>query len=411
MTSNLEGAKAHLKEHGWVRIPSVLNKADAVHALDRLWKAKEASEASGEETYQPILDPDPSNVRVFYLLELDKLFRDMLTYPAGIELTKSVLGEKFLLPKELQVTLNPELKGMLGLSHIGYHVYGDLRYMDEKYPKKLEAKSPSTKEQPAELESFPQDYKPSSHISELPANAQIEEILSVINRDGGVILNNLVSREELKAIEDELAPYTQTSKPEDSGFFKGLVPQETLLIGGLVGKSPTLSTICEYPVLSHLRQSILTDHGVRKVECYDLPYHIETLLSCSLSFRVGYGAARQRLHRDDGTHLVEHGKKPYRRDREAQLGVLIAGCETSQANGATMFVVGSHRWDDEREPKWTRLLSLENQFLAIPRSKVLGMSAEMQSLLGYKQPTAALGMVENGDPMDDVVGVIARANM
>lgn len=53
----------------------------------------------------------------------------------------------------------------------------------------------------------------------------------------------------------------------------------------------------------------------------------------------------------------------------------------------------------------------ENQFLAVPRSKVLGMSAEMQSLLGYKQPTAALGMVENGDPMDDLLGVIERANM
>ena len=53
----------------------------------------------------------------------------------------------------------------------------------------------------------------------------------------------------------------------------------------------------------------------------------------------------------------------------------------------------------------------ENQFLAIPRSKVLGMSAEMQSLLGYKQPTAALGMFKNGDPMDDLVGMIERANM
>ncbi|KAL8834069.1 MAG: hypothetical protein Q9176_007678 [Flavoplaca citrina] len=527
MISNLEGAKAHLKEHGWARIPSVLNKADAAHALARLWKAKEASEACGEQTFQPILDPDPSNVRVFYLPELDELFRNMLTHPAGIDLTKSVLGEKFLvsnfsaniarpgsksmalhsdqsivlpepwlnvwavnviwcltrmtkengatlyipgsnkwmrwedvphnapdllvpfeadagdivvidgrlwhtsgsnvtededrailfaycsapymrqlvnwsakLPKELQETLSPELKEMLGLSHIGYHVYGDLRYMDDKYPKRLEARTPGTKDQPAELESFPQDYKPSTHISEFPANTPIKEILSIIDRDGGLILNNLVSLEELKAIEDELAPYTQPSKPEDSGFFKGLVPQETLLIGGLVGKSPTLSTICEHPVLTHLHQSILP-----------------TTASENLSFRVGYGAARQRLHRDDGTHLVEHGKKPYRLDREAQLGVLIAGCETTQANGATMFVVGSHRWDDEREPKLDEITfagtmrTQENQFLAIPRSKVLGMSAEMQSLLGYKQPTAALGMVENGDPMDDLVGVIARANI
>ncbi|KAI4195119.1 MAG: hypothetical protein LQ350_007397 [Teloschistes chrysophthalmus] len=264
----MEEAKAHLKEHGWVKIPSVLTKDDAAHALDRLWKAKETSEASGEETFQPILDPDASNVRVFYLRELDPFFRDMLTHPTGIELTKSVLGERFLvsnfsaniagpgsksmalhsdqsivlpepwlniwavnviwchtrmtkengatlyipgstkwtcwkdvpanapellvpfeaeagdivvldgrlwhtsgsnitkdedrailfayysapymrqlinwtakLPKDLQETLSPELKELFGLSHIGYVVYGDLRYMADKYHKKPDGES------------------------------------------------------------------------------------------------------------------------------------------------------------------------------------------------------------------------------------------------------------------------------
>ncbi|KAI4230031.1 MAG: hypothetical protein L6R36_000410 [Xanthoria steineri] len=262
MDPKLDEAKAHLKEHGWVKIPSVLTKHDAARTLDRLWKAKATSEAGGEETFQPILDPDPSNVRVFYLPELDEVFRDMLTHPTGMELTKSVLGERFLvsnfsaniarpgsqsmalhsdqsivlpepwldiwavnviwcltrmtkengatlyipgsnkwtcwndvpanapdllvpfeaeagdivvldgrlwhtsgsnvtkdedrailfayysapymrqlvnwtakLPKDLQKTLSPELKELFGLSHIGYVVYGDLRYMADKYPK------------------------------------------------------------------------------------------------------------------------------------------------------------------------------------------------------------------------------------------------------------------------------------
>ncbi|KAL8846836.1 MAG: hypothetical protein Q9221_008094 [Calogaya cf. arnoldii] len=250
----MEEAKAHLKEHGWVKIPSVLTKADAAHTLNRLWKAKETSEANGEATFQPILDPDPSNVRVFYLPELDPLFRSMLTHPTGIELTKAVLGDRFLsmalysdqsivlpepwlniwavnvmwcltrmtkengatlyipgsnkwtcwadvpanapdllvpfeaeagdivvldgrlwhtsgsnvtededravlfayysapymrqlvnwtakLPKELQETLSPELKELFGLSHIGYVVYGDLRYMADKYPKNSDGES------------------------------------------------------------------------------------------------------------------------------------------------------------------------------------------------------------------------------------------------------------------------------
>jgi swainsonine biosynthesis dioxygenase SwnH1/2 len=50
----------------------------------------------------------------------------------------------------------------------------------------------------------------------------------------------------------------------------------------------------------------------------------------------------------------------------------------------------------------------ENQFLAIPRSKVLGMSDKMLSLLGYKKPTTVLGVVDNEDPVKDLRGVWER---
>jgi ectoine hydroxylase-related dioxygenase (phytanoyl-CoA dioxygenase family) len=47
----------------------------------------------------------------------------------------------------------------------------------------------------------------------------------------------------------------------------------------------------------------------------------------------------------------------------------------------------------------------ENQFLAIPQSKVLTMTPTMRSLLGYKKPGTALGLVENRDPNDDLEDV------
>jgi len=53
----------------------------------------------------------------------------------------------------------------------------------------------------------------------------------------------------------------------------------------------------------------------------------------------------------------------------------------------------------------------ENQFLAIPRSKVMGMSPKMLSLLGYKRPShTTLGVVDNRDPVDDLNGVLKRAS-
>lgn len=56
------------------------------------------------------------------------------------------------------------------------------------------------------------------------------------------------------------------------------------------------------------------------------------------------------------------------------------------------------------------LRTQENQFLAIPRSKALAMSPKMLELLGYKQPTAALGMVENGDPSLNLRSILEMAN-
>jgi ectoine hydroxylase-related dioxygenase (phytanoyl-CoA dioxygenase family) len=52
----------------------------------------------------------------------------------------------------------------------------------------------------------------------------------------------------------------------------------------------------------------------------------------------------------------------------------------------------------------------ENQFLAVPRSKLLTMSDKMLSLLGYKKPTTVLGIVENEDPALNLPAVLLMAN-
>ena len=50
----------------------------------------------------------------------------------------------------------------------------------------------------------------------------------------------------------------------------------------------------------------------------------------------------------------------------------------------------------------------ENQFLAIPHSKVKKMSPKMLELLGYVKPTTAIGVVDNASPHADLDGVFAR---
>ncbi|KAI1841570.1 hypothetical protein JX265_004700 [Neoarthrinium moseri] len=99
MSNVAQGANAreHFKEHGWVRVPSVISKEQSDEVLRKLWKVKETVEARGEDTHLAFLDPNPSNVRIFYLMELDKIFRDLIFHPTALDMAKTVLGGNFII--------------------------------------------------------------------------------------------------------------------------------------------------------------------------------------------------------------------------------------------------------------------------------------------------------------------------
>ncbi|KAF2708666.1 phytanoyl-CoA dioxygenase family protein [Pleomassaria siparia CBS 279.74] len=88
--------KAQLQTDGYCIIPSVLSPSQSQQTLSRLWAAAEESRNRGSDTYIPRLDPNESNVRVFYLLELDQAFRDLIAHPTAVDMVQSLLGEEFL---------------------------------------------------------------------------------------------------------------------------------------------------------------------------------------------------------------------------------------------------------------------------------------------------------------------------
>lgn len=92
----LADAKAKFKEDGWAVVPDVISAEKAKEIVARLWKAKEESERRGDPTFLDWLDPNSSNVRVFYLMELDPVFRELISHPAAVEMVQSVLGQNFL---------------------------------------------------------------------------------------------------------------------------------------------------------------------------------------------------------------------------------------------------------------------------------------------------------------------------
>ncbi|PYH78610.1 hypothetical protein BO82DRAFT_421412 [Aspergillus uvarum CBS 121591] len=299
-------------------------------------------------------------------------------------------------------------------------------------------------------------YTPATSITTLPATSPIESILAVLERDGGLILRDLVTTSELQAIAAETAPWSTPRRHLDStaqGDAFYTIPPQTTLIPGLVGKSVTAARICEHPVLDALRERILVDEFTVTREGFLEPNRIDPLLSMSASMNIGYGAPRQLLHRDDNVHGVRHQAPPgeWSLQNASQFGCLVAGCDVTREKGATMFVPGSHKWGDGRPampdevcfaemspgsaliflgsayhggghnsvPDSVRTMhsfffvrgtyrTEENQFLAIPRSKVLEMSPKMLQLLGYTKPTTSLGIADNISPHEDVKGIWER---
>jgi ectoine hydroxylase-related dioxygenase (phytanoyl-CoA dioxygenase family) len=192
-------------------------------------------------------------------------------------------------------------------------------------------------------------YEPSTSIKSLPANASIDEILEILESDGGVILTNLVSLEQLNNVEQEIMVHRK-SAPSTENSALNIIPKETLVIPGLVGKSRTIEDICQLPVLDQLRTSILREEFSVIREDVVEENSIDPLLSISATLYIGYGAPRQRLHRDDNVHGIRHTTK-FELRKQSQFGCLIAATKTTRQNGATLFVPGSHKWDDERVPQ------------------------------------------------------------
>jgi swainsonine biosynthesis dioxygenase SwnH1/2 len=192
-------------------------------------------------------------------------------------------------------------------------------------------------------------YEPTASITRLPADAPIEQILAILEQDGGVILTNFATPEDLAAVDEDVEAHRERA-PTTEKTALDLIPKETLAVPGLVGKSPTIAKICESSVLEQLRKSILEEKFSVVREDVIEEKTIDPLLSISITFYIGPGAPRQRLHRDDNVHGIRHGGE-FDLKNASQFGCLIAGSKTTRQNGATMFVPGSHKWDDKRRPR------------------------------------------------------------
>lgn len=200
---------------------------------------------------------------------------------------------------------------------------------------------------PRLLKPIDASYQPSRAITKIPATSSLEEILAVIERDGGVILTDFASPDTMDKIDEELDPYTKPSIADDDSY-NNFIGRKTLVIPGLVGKSDTLANILDTnEIIDKLLKVILEERYQAVFEEHTEELVIDPLLSIALAFYVGQGSPRQALHRDDMIFSSKH--HPNMKINEVDgFSCFLAGSKITRENGGTMVILGSHKWEHDR---------------------------------------------------------------
>ena len=256
-------------------------------------------------------------------------------------------------------------------------------------------------------------------IKHLKANSSIEEILKVIEQDAGVIIDNLLDKNQLKNIIEDLKPYLVKTK-EGQDDFTGF---KTKRVGALMARSAECQNLALNPIINEVSKLFFEPHS----DGYQLHF--------TSAIDIAPGESKQIPHRDRG---VWGGYIP--RKIETQLSTVWAIDDFTKENGATQVVPGSHKWDRDREPKedeicyaemkkgsvfiytgsvihgggannsnknrlgvflhyapsWLR--QQENQYLSCPPHIAKDLTPELRSLMGYTKGGYVLGFYS--DPED-----------
>ena len=160
-------------------------------------------------------------------------------------------------------------------------------------------------------------------------DADSDLLLHTMDRDGGLVIEGLLSPDIVERIERELAPAVADRGPGfRPGFDDTFYGSNTVRVQGIAAKSRTF-------VDEYLLHPTLLDIADRVL----LPYCGDYWLSQSETIYIGPGNERQALHRDDlNWNLAAQLRVPL------QISVLVALGDYDAEVGATHVVPRSHRW-------------------------------------------------------------------
>ena len=189
------------------------------------------------------------------------------------------------------------------------------------------------------------------------AKSDPEAIHAVLQRDGAVIIEHLLTPEVVARVNEEVGGALDRADPDEAMFnpvMQAFHGPHTRQVSGVPGISPTFAVdvMCD-PLLLALADQVL------------LPSCARYQLNLGHLLQRGPGSDEQWLHRDEAVWSDVPRPGP-----ELQLATVIAFVDFTRENGATRVVPGSHLWPD-------RALSPAEQVMSPPPPPAAIAYAEM----------------------------------
>ncbi|MBC8240851.1 MAG: phytanoyl-CoA dioxygenase family protein [Alphaproteobacteria bacterium] len=173
-------------------------------------------------------------------------------------------------------------------------------------------------------------------LERLTGSATSTELCEILGRDGAVIVEGVLTAEQLGSLNADLdrvasvtAPGLRHPSHEDMIEFYG---HSTIRRDGLPAKSPAFVETMLLPLLCEAADYFL------------LPNCEDYLLNTGQLIQIGPGETAQMLHRDEDAWQEFPAPRP-----PLQVEAMFALTDFTSANGATRVVPGSHRWPLDRE--------------------------------------------------------------
>ena len=259
-------------------------------------------------------------------------------------------------------------------------------------------------------------YAPRASAPELAPDREADAHVETIEREGFVVLHDVLARTEIAAMRAALAPYLQ-GRHMGRNDFEGFRSER---VYALLAKDPVLALLVEHPRLLSIVDRLLAPHY---------------LLSAFLAINVHPGETAQGWHFDDGGCHV-----PMPRPMHGVSAIWALDDFTTE-NGATQVIPRSHLWGEDAPapdgrdavaicmcagsvvvlagslqhrggasrgdgtrlgvtPQYCQswLRQIENMALAVPPHLARRLSSRVQQLLGYSIAPPFMGYVNGLHP-------------